>query len=265
MNKDIHHIKKYIQTRREMRLSAHIGDYDMDEVILDLGSEVNVLTKQTWEIMGRPKLRYSPIQLKLANQQKVCPLGRLSNLPMDIDGVQSLAYFEVIEIIDDRNPFPALLGIDWDFDNLTVINLKNKQMTFEGHNIRIIAPLDPSMGPRYIEPIRAEEEAKEIDDLYKMTMTQDYYINPTADGTLSWRYASSCTFDSEAGLENWQNRMHEISTRRCTHLTKSLHWIGIEVCEVPIFDGLFDIQEFLQDYEAQIPLSQRLKTLDVSL
>ena len=61
-----------------MRLNAQIGDYEMDEVILDLGSEVNVLTKQTWELMGKPKLRYSPIQLRL---------GRLSNVLVDIDGV----------------------------------------------------------------------------------------------------------------------------------------------------------------------------------
>ena len=51
-----------------MRLNAQIGDYNMDEVILDLGSEVNVLTKQTWELMGKPKLRYFPIHLRLANQ-----------------------------------------------------------------------------------------------------------------------------------------------------------------------------------------------------
>ena len=38
-----------------MRLNAQIGDYGMYEVILDLGSEVNVLTKQTWELMGKPK------------------------------------------------------------------------------------------------------------------------------------------------------------------------------------------------------------------
>ena len=44
-NKAVHQIKKYIRTGREMRLNAQIGDYDMDEVILDLGSEVNVFTK----------------------------------------------------------------------------------------------------------------------------------------------------------------------------------------------------------------------------
>ena len=99
--------------------------------------------------MGRPKLCYSPIQLKLENQQKVNPLGRLSNVPMDIDGMRSSVEFEVTEIIDDRKSYPTLLGIEWDFDNLVVINLKKKYMTFKGHKIRIIAPLDPSMGPRY--------------------------------------------------------------------------------------------------------------------
>ena len=62
-------------------------------------------------------------------------MGRVLNVLVDIDGVQTLADFEVIEIIDDRNPFPTLLGIDWAFDNLALINLKKKQMTFEGHNI----------------------------------------------------------------------------------------------------------------------------------
>ena len=70
-------------------------------------------------------------------------------------------------------------------------------MAFEGHNSRLIAPLDPSMGPRYLEPIRAEEEMREINDFYKMTTTHDDYINTTIDGTLSWCYASSCTSDLE--------------------------------------------------------------------
>ena len=67
-NTSIHHIKKYVKTRREMRLSLQIGYYDTDEVILDLGSKVNILTKQHWELMGNTKLRYSPIHLRLANQ-----------------------------------------------------------------------------------------------------------------------------------------------------------------------------------------------------
>ena len=36
---------------REMRLTAQIGEFEMDEVILDLGSKVNVLTKQTFQTL----------------------------------------------------------------------------------------------------------------------------------------------------------------------------------------------------------------------
>ena len=39
-----------------MRLNVLIGEYEMNQVALDLGSELNVLTKETWEIMGSPKM-----------------------------------------------------------------------------------------------------------------------------------------------------------------------------------------------------------------
>ena len=54
-------VNRVRRTRREMRLHAQIGDYDMTDIILDLGSEDNVLTKQTWEQMGKPTLEWSPI------------------------------------------------------------------------------------------------------------------------------------------------------------------------------------------------------------
>ena len=118
-----------------MRLNAMIRSYEMDEVVLDLGFEINVMTKQTWEIMVKLKLTFSPIQLRLANQQRVIPLGRLSSVLVDLDGVRSLANFKVIEIIDDSTPYLALLGIDWAFENKVIINLKKKTMSFEGNGI----------------------------------------------------------------------------------------------------------------------------------
>ena len=108
----VNQIKRYIRTGREMRISVVIGSFEMDEVVLDLGSEVNVMRKQTWEIMAKPKLTFSPIQLRLANQQRVIPLGHLSSVPVDLDGVHILDNFEVIEIIDGSTPYPMLLGID---------------------------------------------------------------------------------------------------------------------------------------------------------
>ena len=124
------------------------------------------MTKQTWEIMAKPKLAFSPIQLRLANQQRVVPLGFLSSVLVDLDGVCILANFKVIEIIDDNTLYPALLGIDWAFDNQVIINLKKKTMSFEGNGIRVIDLLDPALGSRYIELTIADEEAHNIDAIY---------------------------------------------------------------------------------------------------
>ena len=60
----------------------------------------------------------------MENQQKTIPMGRLQGETVDIEGASALANFEVIEIVDDNNPYPALLGIDWATDMNGVINLK---------------------------------------------------------------------------------------------------------------------------------------------
>ena len=96
-------------------------------------------------------------------------MGHLSNVPVDLDGVHSLANFEVIEIIDDSTSYLVLLGIDWAFENQAIINLKKKTMSFEGNGIRFIGLLDPTLGPRYIELVIAEEEDHNIDVVYKLT------------------------------------------------------------------------------------------------
>jgi hypothetical protein len=109
LNKAVYQVSKKRRTNKELHLNAHIGDYDLDYVVLKLGSKVNVMMKQTWALMGKPKLIYSPIKISMAIQQVVSPFGRLEHVPMDIYGVRTFVDFEVIEIIDDRCSYPALL------------------------------------------------------------------------------------------------------------------------------------------------------------
>ena len=66
-------------------------------------------------------------------------------------------------------------------------------------------------------------------------------------------------------MKNWQNQRHELSGRHCAHLTKSLHWIGSEVSQIPTFSGFSQVKEFLTKYELQVPSFQRLQALDVAL
>lgn len=145
-------------------MNASIEDFNMGDVILDLGSEVNVLPKKTWQCMGEPTLGYSPVQLKLANQHGVLPLGRLKGVTVDLDGVHTKADFKVIEIVDGTTPYPTLFGLDWVFENQAIINLKTRKMAFESGEYRVIAPLDPSEVERFVEPTCLDLE--EINQLY---------------------------------------------------------------------------------------------------
>ena len=63
-------------------MTTQIEDYDMDYIILNLGSDVNILTRQTWENMGKLWLLWSPLQLRLENQLKFLPIARLTQVPV---------------------------------------------------------------------------------------------------------------------------------------------------------------------------------------
>ena len=85
--------------------------------------------------MGDPKLKWSTIQLRMANQQKIVPLGRLSKVIVDIDEVRVRADFEVIQTVEDADPYSTLLGLDWAIDMGGIINLKKRSMIFENDGI----------------------------------------------------------------------------------------------------------------------------------
>jgi predicted metal-dependent enzyme (double-stranded beta helix superfamily) len=75
LNRAVHKIAKKRRTNKELHLNSQIGEYDIDYVVLDLGSKFNVMTKKTWALMGKLKLIYSNIRLRMANQQAVNPFG----------------------------------------------------------------------------------------------------------------------------------------------------------------------------------------------
>jgi len=85
---------------------------------------------------------------------------------------------------------------------MAIINMKKRQMIFKGNNVRVIVPLDPSEGVRYIESVKEEYCAIDMDNIYQMIAKEHDFINPTAEGKLSWEHDSYCTSDSEEKLEN---------------------------------------------------------------
>ena len=92
---------------------------------------------------------------------------------MDIEGFHTFADFEIINIVDDTNPYPTLLGIDWAMENQTILNFKRRTLLFEDDEMRVVAPLDPLEGHRYVEPVFNEWEGDHLDNIYNVTVIRE--------------------------------------------------------------------------------------------
>ena len=80
-----------------------------------------------------------------------------------------------------------------------------------------------------------DEASRSWDHAYNIS---EDYIHPTIDGELGWRGDSYTSSDSDDALKNWQNRLHEVSFRKCGLIAQSLHHVENETVELPIYEGL---------------------------
>jgi len=131
--------------------------------MLDLGSYVKILSWNTWEALGRPKMVFSLIQLCMAIQYCILLIGHLEDVEVDITRVKTYANFEVIDIIRDKDPYPSLLGVDWAFKKYFVIDLKWETMTFKVDEFGVIKTLDPYQGPKFTDIVDDAEETNFLD------------------------------------------------------------------------------------------------------
>jgi hypothetical protein len=120
----------------------------------------------------------------------------LDKFEVNIKGVKTKVDFEVIEIMDDIDPYPTLLGIDWALDNNVVLNLKKRQISFETDTVCIIASFDPNEGDGYKEPVDEDASSFVIENIYKITRCREVYINPKTDEELNLRSMKSYDIDS---------------------------------------------------------------------
>ena len=66
-------------------------------------------------------------------------------------------------------------------------------------------------------------------------------------------------------MENWQQRLHKVSTRICTRIDHAVRWVGTEIREPPSFHGVNDLEALLTRYEDEVLEKKRLLALDLAL
>jgi hypothetical protein len=70
-------------------------------------------------------------------------IGKLVGVIVNTDGVYNLYEFEVIKTMDNNQLYQKFTIMEWAFDNQEIINLKKREMIFEG-GIKLTTPLDPT-------------------------------------------------------------------------------------------------------------------------
>ena len=99
-----------------------------------------------------------------------------------MEGFRNYANFEVIDIVDDMNIYPALLRINWVINNQTIIHFKKRILSFEDTELRVVSPIDPLEGHKYVEQVNIEGQEGYLDNIYNISSAMDDYANPTTDG-----------------------------------------------------------------------------------
>ena len=63
LERRVNHVGKRLKTGRGLRITTQIRYYGMNYIIMDLGSDFNIMTRKKGKNMGKLRLVWSPVQL----------------------------------------------------------------------------------------------------------------------------------------------------------------------------------------------------------
>ena len=141
------------------------------KIVLNFGSQVNIMTHDTWEQLGRPQLYQSGIYLKLADQGLIEPIEVWRNVDTTIKGILTKVNFEIIDPKEGSSSFPTLVSQPWGRKMKASISLDKERIKLKGNGQKFIVPIHPSQGEPWIEPI---DEEVDIRPLYQIQNNEDY-------------------------------------------------------------------------------------------
>ena len=94
-------------------ISICIGKNVVDDVLLDGGSEVNVITEEERCRLGLPKPSLAPFNLKMANRTIAKPTGLLRDVKIHIHSIPYIMTLTVIDCQTIKSDYSMLLGRSW--------------------------------------------------------------------------------------------------------------------------------------------------------
>ena len=102
-----------ITDTRVPEISVEYRGIQIDNVLIDGGAGVNIVTKTTCERFGWLDWLPVPFLVRMADQRRVRALGILRNLVLSIGGISFAMAFVVMNMEDAEEEYSMLLGRPW--------------------------------------------------------------------------------------------------------------------------------------------------------
>jgi hypothetical protein len=94
---DVHKDFSLPESLKEKQLiSERIKDFDIDCIVLDEETQVNIMTEKTWEVLGKLIVVPSLGRIGLFKGKMITLFGRVTTIPIIVHGSSTEEKFEVI-------------------------------------------------------------------------------------------------------------------------------------------------------------------------
>jgi len=94
-------------------IQVQVGKNIVEDVLINGGANVNIITKNLKTKLGLPKPRPTPYHLRIVNQSMTGPLGIIKNLKVHIHGIPYIATCVILKNSVVDSSYSILLGRLW--------------------------------------------------------------------------------------------------------------------------------------------------------
>ena len=151
-------------------LTVQVGNGTLENVLLDGGSGVNLITEEERNRLGLKDPQPAPFRLRMADQTVVDPVGMIRNVKIHIHGIPYLITLTVIKNKEVNEAYSMLLGRPWLIDAKVNHDWGNNLVTIRGNGTVKTISVSQRKGPRpklpevlvcynFTEGLTDEEEA----------------------------------------------------------------------------------------------------------
>ena len=120
-----------------LELAVEVDGCSISKVLIDGGSGINLMLEDTTFDLGFTSFEMTDQILWMADQSRVIPVGRLSQVPNLIGEVTYLLNYIIIQVSSGR-PFPMLFGRPWLYSAEVLMDWGAKEFLFGKPKIQIL-------------------------------------------------------------------------------------------------------------------------------